>query len=87
MPKIRLEIEETLTYIRFIDVKFDDSWDDETINNILDKAESRVFDMGGLENNLERQGVEIIESADYDLSIPNDVELKIMGYEEIKGGK
>lgn len=87
MPKIRLEIEETLTYIRFIDVKFDDSWDDETINNILDKAESRVFDMGGLENNLERQGVEIIESADYDLSSPNDVELKIMGYEEIKGGK
>lgn len=87
MPKIRLEIEETLTYIRFIDVKFDDSWDDETINNILDKAESRVFDMGGLENNLERQGVEIIESADYDLSIPNDVELEIMGYEEIKGDK
>ncbi len=87
MPKIRLEIEETLTYIRFIDVKFDDSWDDETINNILDKAESRVFDMGGLENNLERQGVEIIESADYVLSSPNDVELKIMGYEEIKGGK
>lgn len=87
MPKIRLEIEETLTYIRFIDVKFDDSWDDETINNILDKAESRVFDMGGLENNLERQGVEIIESADYDLSSPNDVELEIMGYEEIKGDK
>ena len=33
------------------------------------------------------EGVEIIESADYDLSSPNDVELEIMGYEEIKGDK
>lgn len=82
MKKVRLEVEETLSYRREIDVLVNDDMDEDELENILSKSERSAESLDEFIWNLRDYGV-TCDGYDDSLDSPDSVEIECDQYDFI----
>jgi hypothetical protein len=84
LKKLTLTIEEKLMYTRHMTIEVDPNMSEDQLNRILDHAQKNAEHPDDLSIVLERQGIKTIKDVDSDLSSPDDCEIEIFDYNEVK---
>lgn len=82
--KIRVSVEEKITYVETFVMEIPEDYTENDINNLLDEAQTKSETSGDVTYMLEKRGFKISEASNQFPDSPNDQELEINDYSFVK---
>jgi hypothetical protein len=87
VKKLELSIEEKLRYTRHMTIEIDPNMSEDRLNDILDHVQKKAEFPDDMSILLERQGIKVLKDVDSDTDSPDDCEIEILDYNEVKEDK
>lgn len=81
MKKVRLFVEEKLTYNHELVIEVEEGMDEDRLNSILDQVQYRADYFGDISYLLRMKGIKVINEIESDLSSPMSSEIEITDYD------